>query len=103
MRPSPAKSVRRISRLSQPIGIVLAIMAIGGLVAAIAWGPIGLAFEARVGIWQNAIASHLTGPAAVAGWRLYAVAFAGGLVASVSPCILGMLPVIGAAKLTSRT
>jgi cytochrome c-type biogenesis protein len=94
------------ARVRARIGIIVGILVVAAFASAVAWGPLGLTFEREVGFWQNAIAAGLTGPAAVAGWRLYAVAFAGGLVASVSPCILGMLPVnlsyIGAAKLGSR-
>ena len=74
---------------SSRLAIVGTIAFIAMVVAAITWGPLGLIFERAVGTWQNAIAARLSGPSALSGWRLYAVAFAGGLIASISPCILG--------------
>jgi cytochrome c biogenesis protein CcdA len=95
------------ARAASPLWIAGGIALIAVLAAAIAWGPLGDLFEREVGIWQNDIAARIGGPGALDGWRLYPVAFLGGLVASISPCILAMLPVnlsyIGAAKLTSRS
>ena len=68
---------------------------------------IGTQFERWVATLQRSVVSWYAGsPNLLVGVRLYAIAFVGGLAASISLCILGMLPVnlafVGASRTRGR-
>ncbi len=80
------------------------------VIAVLAWeisrgGP-SLLLLRLVSANLNRLASYADMTHGLSGWLLYGFAFAGGLAASISPCILGMLPLnlsyIGTAKAGSR-
>jgi cytochrome c-type biogenesis protein len=83
----------------------LLVAAAIGIGAVLTTGAAGVHFAALAGSWGNELTQHLQRGGPLSGWKLLAGAALGGLAASISPCILGMLPVnlsfIGASRLES--
>jgi cytochrome c biogenesis protein CcdA len=103
----PAAAARRKLALGgTPLLIVVAFVAGAAAVAQVTRGPVSDAMLVYVGRRLNALAAYLAAPSMLDGGRIYAFALLGGVVSSISPCILAMLPVnlsyIGSAKVRTR-
>ena len=86
--------------------IAVAFVAVAAAVVQVTRGPVSEAMLVYVGRHLNTLAAFLSAPTMLDGGRLYAFALLGGVVSSISPCILAMLPVnlsyIGSAKVRTR-
>lgn len=100
-------SARRPSSYGVSLAIVVTFLAVAGAVVQLTRGPVSEALLGYVGGRLNALAASLTAPGMLGGGRIYAFALAGGVVSSISPCILAMLPVnlsyIGSAQARTRS
>ena len=97
----------RAAAPSRPVTItVIAVVTVAAAVAFVTRGPAGDALLRYTGERLSALAAYVDAPHALDGRRLYVFALAGGLVGSISPCILSMLPVnlsyIGSASVRTR-
>ncbi|MCT0246194.1 MULTISPECIES: cytochrome c biogenesis protein CcdA [Synechococcaceae] len=83
-----------------------ALVLTGLLIALLATGPLSLAVYRLISIVENHYQEWFSQQDAANPFVLLPLAFTGGLIASVSPCILAMLPInlsyIGTRNITSR-
>jgi cytochrome c-type biogenesis protein len=73
--------------------VAFATIVLAAAILEVSRGSTSLELMRYVGGRLNALTSYLRAPHMLDGPRLYVFAFVGGLVASISPCILGLLPV----------
>jgi cytochrome c-type biogenesis protein len=104
--PANAAPRRKLAFGGTSLLIVVAFAAVAAAVVQVTRGPVNEAMLVYVGRRLNALAAYLAAPNMLDGGRLYAFALLGGVVSSISPCILAMLPVnlsyIGSAQVRTR-
>ena len=104
--PADAASRPKLAFGHTSLLVAVAFVAVAAAVVQVARGPVSDAMLRYVGGRLNVLAAYLAAPSMLDGGRIYAFALLGGLVTSISPCILAMLPVnlsyIGSAKVRTR-
>jgi cytochrome c-type biogenesis protein len=104
--PADAASRRRLAFGGTSLLIVVAFAVLAAAVVQVTRGPVSEAMLRYAGGRLNVLAAYLAAPSMLDGWRIYAFALLGGVVSSISPCILAMLPVnlsyIGSANVRTR-
>ncbi|HWT04405.1 MAG TPA: cytochrome c biogenesis CcdA family protein [Xanthomonadales bacterium] len=104
--PASAAPRRKLAFGGPSVLIAVAFVALAATVVQVTRGPVSDAMLVYVGRRLNALAAYLSAPSMLDGGRIYAFALLGGVVSSISPCILAMLPVnlsyIGSAKVRTR-
>ena len=108
MSDDPARAFVRPKLASGGTSLLIAVafVAVAAAVVQVTRGPVSEAMLRYVGGRLNELAAYLAAPSMLDGGRIYAFALLGGVVSSISPCILAMLPVnlsyIGSARVRSR-